>query len=120
MKLLVVRKFSFSAAHHLPNYEGKCKNDHGHTWVVELGLGGSKLEATGMVVDFTYIKKKFGKYLDKHYDHQDLNTILSNPTAENIAEVLFKKAKRMFPDYLVYFVRVWESQDSYAEAFEEV
>jgi len=119
-KLLVVKKFSFCAAHHLPNYEGKCKEVHGHTWVVELGLRGSKNLESGMVIDFSVIKKKFGKYLDKNYDHKDLNTILDNPTAENIAEKLFKRAKRMFRGYSIKFIRVWESTDSYAEAYMEV
>ena len=120
MKLLVTKRFKFEAAHHLPNYEGKCKEVHGHTWSIELALGGKKDYDTGMVIDFVDIKSIFGKYLDEVYDHKDLNTIMDNPTAENIATELYKKAVVMFKDYMVYFVRVWESPDSYAEAFQEV
>lgn len=120
MRILVTRRFKFEAAHHLPNYAGKCSNIHGHTWTIELALGGKLSETSGMVLDFTNIKARFGDYIDKNYDHKDLNSIIDNPTAENIAIELYRTAEQMFKNYIVYFVRVWESPDSYAEAFQEV
>lgn len=39
-RVLVSKEFTFDAAHHLHDYEGKCKNLHGHTYRAVLGLSG--------------------------------------------------------------------------------
>lgn len=63
-------------------YESKCKNQHGHNWVVTIHCKSRELNLCGMVIDFAHIKNVIHNALD----HQDLNTILPfNPTAENIA-----------------------------------
>jgi len=101
----------FDAAHFLPNYEGKCKNMHGHRWLVKIEIGTNAKRPNGMIVDFTVIKN----HINENYDHRILNkcpfppiTIqnlqsgesvdlaatpfkwgpFDNPTAENIAEKL--------------------------------
>lgn len=80
----VKKKLSFSAAHklNLP-YESKCTNLHGHEWHAEIYVQSKELNENGMVVDFSYIKKKIVSVLD----HKYLNEIFDfNPTAENIAK----------------------------------
>ena len=53
MKMYEVRvRTSFSAAHNLRNYRGKCENLHGHNWKVEAVFAYSKLDKGGMAVDF--------------------------------------------------------------------
>ena len=99
---------TISAAHHLPNYKGKCANVHGHSWKVEVDIEGSIKKGTGMVVDFSTIKDIINKL-----DHKDLNTIIPNPTAENITMYILNAIHD-----LGYFhdvkVKVWESATSYA------
>lgn len=57
---------SFDAAHFLTNYEGKCKNIHGHRWRVVLSICGDPIN--GMVVDFNVIKKDLKELCD-YFDH---------------------------------------------------
>ena len=57
---------SFDAAHFLTNYEGKCKNIHGHRWRIILSITGESLN--GMVVDFNIIKKDLKELCD-YFDH---------------------------------------------------
>lgn len=72
-----------SAAHSLSlSYESKCRNLHGHNWVVTVFCCADRLNDNGMVCDFTHIKDKIHGFLD----HGNLNELLPfNPTAENIA-----------------------------------
>lgn len=79
-----VRKtFDFSAAHQLElNYTSQCTQLHGHNWIVTVSCRSEQLDANGMVVDFTTIKRMI---IDK-LDHKVLNEVLPfNPTAENLA-----------------------------------
>lgn len=65
------------------SYESKCKNLHGHNWIITVFCRASQLNADGMVCDFKHIKNKIHDKLD----HGNLNEILPfNPTAENIAK----------------------------------
>ena len=72
-----------SASHSLSlSYESKCTNLHGHNWVITVYCKSEKLNADGMVCDFTHIKE----LLKEKLDHRNLNEVLPfNPTAENIA-----------------------------------
>lgn len=77
----------FDAAHHLPNYDGKCANLHGHTWVVLVRVKG-EIQSSGFVCDFTTLKKIVNDAIN-HLDHTELNNFLTNPTCENLAMYLF-------------------------------
>ena len=103
MDLYLKRKFD--AAHFLPGYEGKCANMHGHTWVVEVWVSGKVDPVTGMVCDFGDLKAPIDAL-----DHTLLNDTLENPTAENLAKHL-----RLAYLPLMATVRVWESENAYAE-----
>lgn len=64
------------------SYESKCEQLHGHNWLITIHCKAKELNADGMVVDFTHIKRLIADRLD----HANLNEILPcNPTAENIA-----------------------------------
>jgi len=116
MKATVVKRVSFDAAHYLPNYPGKCSNIHGHHWVVEVGVSGEVGE-DGMVVDFSTLKGSLQPIID-NLDHHLVNSVIPNPTAENIAIYIrdwltrWATGKEAFE---LEFVRVWETEDSYAE-----
>lgn len=77
------KTFEISAAHRLTlGYESKCTALHGHNWRITVYCRASKLDANGMVTDFTAIKQAVVDTLD----HKVLNDVLDfNPTAENIA-----------------------------------
>ncbi|MDO5394788.1 MAG: 6-carboxytetrahydropterin synthase QueD [Bacteroidales bacterium] len=79
----VTKRMEVSAAHRLNlDYESKCTQLHGHNWIITVFCKSEKLDANGMVTDFTHIKKSVLSRLD----HACLNDILPcNPTAENIA-----------------------------------
>lgn len=79
----VKKRLEISAAHRLDlPYESKCRNLHGHNWIITIHCKARELNAAGMVVDFTHIKQLVGGRLD----HAVLNEVLPfNPTAENIA-----------------------------------
>ena len=50
------RTFYFDSAHNLPNYNGKCKNLHGHRWRLDVYVEGVESKTTGMIVDFKDLK----------------------------------------------------------------
>ena len=110
MKIKLIR--SFSAAHKLPNYDGPCHDLHGHTWKTVFVLEGPVRE-DGMVCDFKIIKK----LLDSHLpDHQFLNDLVENPTAENLAQYLFNKIDPQLAEHQLTLqsVEVWESDNAAA------
>lgn len=80
---IVKKRFEVSGAHRLDlPYESKCRSLHGHNWTITVWCAAETLNAEGMVVDFTHIKKAVHDYLD----HGCFNDLLPfNPTAENLA-----------------------------------
>lgn len=79
----IEKTFEISACHRLVlPYESKCTHIHGHNWLITVYCKSLELNESGMVVDFSEVKRRVKKVLD----HQDLNEVLPfNPTAENIA-----------------------------------
>jgi 6-pyruvoyltetrahydropterin/6-carboxytetrahydropterin synthase len=102
-------KDHFDAAHYLADYNGPCRNIHGHRWEVEVCIKGADLDRCNMLIDFKEIKSRL-KPLINILDHNgflndNLNT--PNPTAELIAKWFF--------DHLslegLYSVIIWESPE---------
>ena len=81
---IVKKRMEIAGAHRLNlNYESKCANLHGHNWIVTVWCKSQTLDANGMVMDFTNIKRQVQDKLD----HKFLNDVVPfNPTAENIAK----------------------------------
>ena len=106
---------TFSSAHNLRGYKGKCEDLHGHNWIVEIVVKSAQLDNIGMVLDFKYLKKKLNDTLDQ-LDHKYLNKLSSfrkiNPTSENIAKYIYKKLKPQIS--LLSCVTVWENSTSSA------
>jgi 6-pyruvoyltetrahydropterin/6-carboxytetrahydropterin synthase len=112
----------FSAAHALREYRGKCERLHGHNWKVRLTVSGSRLNKIGMVADFSEMKNCLEGILGD-LDHRCLNETAAfktiNPTAENIASCILRKAVKILKlpkGIKVSKVSVWESENSFAEA----
>jgi len=121
MKMSICRKFRFDAAHYLPNYEGKCKNVHGHSWTLEVEVTSILARVLiqegpkqGMVADFVDLNSVVqGKVIDI-LDHRLLNDVIPNPTAENI--LLWVRDKLYFiPLGELTRLRLYETPESFAE-----
>lgn len=102
----VIKRIEISAAHRLSlSYPSKCENLHGHNWIVTVYCRSKKLNADGMVLDFSRIKEVVKGKLD----HRNLNEVFDfNPTAENIARWICDQ----FPE--CFKVEVQESEGNIA------
>ncbi|MDO5759647.1 MAG: 6-carboxytetrahydropterin synthase [Bacteroidota bacterium] len=74
MKIRITKEFHFEMSHCLNNYDGACKNIHGHSYKLFVTLRGepSKEENSssyGMVMDFTELKKIVKQNILDIYDH---------------------------------------------------
>ncbi len=114
-------KARFSAAHSLREYGGNCENLHGHNWLVELKCQSDEVDKLGMVIDFRVLKTALKEVIDS-LDHSFLNDLEPfrdrNPSSENIARYIWDEVSSRLPaDKPVKLtgVRVWESDDSWAE-----
>jgi 6-pyruvoyltetrahydropterin/6-carboxytetrahydropterin synthase len=89
---------------------------HGHNWKVELEVAGDTLDKTGMLADFTLLKKKLHAVLET-LDHKYLNEIAYfqkvNPTSENLTRFIYEKVKVEVKakGIIVKAVTVWESEN---------
>lgn len=103
---------SFSAAHRLPHYDGPCHDLHGHTWKAVFIIEGP-VQQDGMVCDFKVIKKLLDDQLP---DHRFLNDEVENPTAENLAQYLFKKTGEKLAEkgLKLKTLEIWESENAAA------
>jgi len=126
----VTREIDFCYGHRLMNYEGKCKYLHGHNGRVVITLESEVLDHRGMVIDFSDIKSVVSHWIDEKLDHrmilcrddpvipvlremgEPLFVIDQNPTAENIARLIFDFSRdHGFP---VTEVRLWETPRCFA------
>lgn len=126
----VTKEHHFCYGHRLLNYAGKCKNLHGHNGKAVITLEAPTLDGLGMVVDFTEIKRVVGAWIDETLDHKMLlhrdDPVIPelkrqgepyvlmdvNPTAENIAKLIFDRA--VAHGLPVTEVTLWETENSFA------
>ena len=110
----------FSAAHHLLNYNGACENMHGHNWLVEAYVRGTKLDKSNILVDYKVIKRALKEIID-YLDHKDINELPEfkgiSPSSEVLAKFIYNKMKEKIS--LTYKVSIWETSTSCASYFEE-
>jgi 6-pyruvoyltetrahydropterin/6-carboxytetrahydropterin synthase len=126
----VTKELYFCYGHRLLNYAGKCRNLHGHNGKAVVTLEAPGLDELGMVVDFTLIKQVIGAWIDETLDHKMLlhrdDPVIPelrrlgepfveldvNPTAENIAKLIFDHA--VTHGLPVTEVILWETENSFA------
>lgn len=110
---------NFSAAHSLRGYKGKCEALHGHNWKVEISVSAKKLNALGMVMDFSDLKKSVHQVLEE-LDHKYLNDLeyfkKVNPSSEEISRYIFKALNGIIAKNgcALAKVKVWETDSSCA------
>lgn len=110
MKVKVSRKAHFNAAHRLYRKDwsfekneatfGKCNNPkyHGHNYDLIVSVTGEIDSKTGYVMDMKVLKDLIKEHVEDLMDHKNLNEEVPefknlNPTAENIAVVIFDKLR---------------------------
>jgi 6-pyruvoyltetrahydropterin/6-carboxytetrahydropterin synthase len=119
----ITTEAQFSAAHRLKNYSGPCENLHGHNWLVKATVKTSKLDISGIGIDFKILKKYLKDIIDK-FDHKDLNAELDafdlNPSSENLARFIFERLKETLKEWdgIVARVEVYETPGNCAAYYE--
>ena len=126
----VTKQIDFCYGHRLLNYDGMCKNLHGHNGLLEIEVGADSLDSLGMVIDFGDVKDVVKGWVDANMDHRmilskddpilgmlnDINepvyVLDDNPTAENIAKHIHEQARKAGLDILE--TRLWETPSSFA------
>ncbi|HON85444.1 MAG TPA: 6-carboxytetrahydropterin synthase [Syntrophorhabdaceae bacterium] len=112
-------KDTFSAAHRIDDYHGKCEALHGHNFKVEAFFEGQEPRAGGMVVDFKILKGLLREVLS-YLDHRYLNEIdffkERAGSSEYIALYIYGQLKGLLnvEGVTLKEVRVWESDSAYA------
>ncbi len=94
--MTIYKEFSFDAAHFLPNVpEGhKCKQLHGHTYLLKVYVAGQATGPEQWVMDYGDLKAIVKPVVDE-LDHRYLNDIkgLENPTAETVTFWIWQRLK---------------------------
>jgi 6-pyruvoyltetrahydropterin/6-carboxytetrahydropterin synthase len=126
----VSREIHFCYGHRLLNYAGKCRHLHGHNGKLIVTLESAALDSRGMVIDFGEIKQSLSAWIDSTLDHrmilhendpavplltqlgEPLFLMDRNPTAENIAQLIFEQAAEL--GLPIVEVRLWETPHCFA------
>ena len=130
MKVSVFRKAYFNAAHRLFRKDwsakknlavfGKCSNPfyHGHNYELIVGVTGMIDPETGFVMDLKILKELIKVEIEDALDHKNLNEEVAefkelNPTAENIAVVIWNKLRSHINTNLELEVKLYETPRNY-------
>jgi 6-pyruvoyltetrahydropterin/6-carboxytetrahydropterin synthase len=106
----------FAAAHFLSHYRGKCERLHGHNYKVRAYARGAGLGEGGMLLDFGALKGALREVL-AGLDHGLLNDVAvfeDDPSAERIAEFIFRALAARLPSAPLQAVEVFETDTSMA------
>ena len=132
MKVTVSRKAHFNAAHKLyrPDWNdvknkevfGKCANEnyHGHNYELIVSLTGEINQETGYVYDLGKLKNIIKAEVEEYLDHKNLNLDIddfksSNPSAENIAVLIYNRLIPHFDDNYKLKITLYETPRNFVE-----
>ncbi|MFN3403174.1 MAG: 6-pyruvoyl trahydropterin synthase family protein [Cytophagaceae bacterium] len=132
MRTSVYRKEHFNAAHRLFNPEwseeknekifGKCSNPyfHGHNYEVIVKVTGETNPDTGYVIDMKFLSDLIKDHIIKKFDHKNLNLDTEefkslNPTAENIAKVIWEILRERIEKKYDLKVLLYETERNFVE-----
>lgn len=132
MKVKVTRKEHFNAAHRLHNSSwsesqnqkvfGKCNNPnfHGHNYELLVSVMGEPGRDTGYVMDTKVLSDLIREFVIQHFDHKNLNLDTPyfkdlNPTAENIAIVIYDILRPKIKPELDLQITLYETERNIVE-----
>lgn len=139
----ITQEFGFEMAHALWNYDGPCKNIHGHSYKLFVTVAGKPLKKklhprNGMVIDFSDLNKIIEDNVIAYFDHsliisseagrpelkktaelfEKFYIVDYQPTCENLLEHITGIINNKLPEKITLFsVRLQETETSYAEWF---
>ena len=137
----ITKQFSFEMAHALRNYDGLCRNIHGHSYKMDITLAGQPLHdesspKNGMVMDFGDLKRLVNEEIISLLDHalvlndktdtqlievlkqnyEKIVTVEFQPTTDNLLNFIAAKIQSRLPETVTLTcVRLRETDTSYAE-----
>lgn len=131
-KVAVFRREHFNAAHRLFNEDwddakneevfGKCAlpNYHGHNYELEVKLVGKPDKKTGYVMDLKKLSDLIKEEILGRFDHKNLNLDTEefknlNPTAENIAIVIYEILRPLIDKKKDLYIRLYETPRNFVE-----
>lgn len=143
MNLRVTKIFDFETAHALWNYDGKCKNIHGHSYKLTVSISGPVINdnenvKNGMIIDFGDLKKIVKKQVIEKFDHclllngntphkayveveNGFSKIMLcdyQPTAENMLIDMVKRLLPNLPKHITLkYAKLQETDNSFVEWF---
>ncbi len=141
LTIRVTKEFAFEMAHALWNYDGPCRNVHGHSYRLFVTLSGIPVNnpqnpKNGMVIDFTDLKNIVQKEIVSIFDHSVVvsnqfdnqktemfkamfgNTVLVDyqPTCENLVSDFAVRITKYLPDKVnLHSLKLYETATSFAE-----
>lgn len=139
----VTKEFSFEMAHALWNYDGPCRNVHGHSYRLFVTLSGNTVSEpenpkNGMVIDFTDLKKIVKEEIINLFDHavtvsdnyegkklaifkqmfENIIVVDYQPTCENlVADFAARIRKKLPAGVRLHSLKLYETATSFAEWF---
>lgn len=140
-KIRLTKEFRFEMAHALWNYDGLCRNIHGHSYILQVTVMGEPINDVlnpklGMVMDFGDLKSIVNNEIVKPHDHaivmshQVPRTQIENlsalsekiivvnyqPTCENLLVDFARRIKKYLPEGVILFsLKLHETGNSFAE-----
>ena len=111
LTVTVYRTVTIETCHWLPGHS-HCGNLHGHSIDITVGVKGPMNLKTGMVMDFSDLKKIMQEIIEDKFDHNCLNNYLLIPTSEYLSFYIFKELKKISIN--VVSVKVHETKNNYA------
>ncbi|MBX2972755.1 MAG: 6-carboxytetrahydropterin synthase [Flavobacteriales bacterium] len=139
-QIRITKRFTFEMAHALRGYDGPCRHIHGHSYVLDVTLGGRPVAdpddpKDGMVIDFGELKAIVQRTVLAYYDHalvlhEDERAALPaehplfartvfvpwQPTCENLLQEVVSRIRPEVPPHVrLMHARLQETATSWAE-----
>ncbi len=135
----ITKEFRYEGAHALHNYDGKCRQIHGHSYILYVTVQGSPINEDGnpkdgMVMDLAELKHIVNKTIIDKFDHAlvlrcnspmatELGSVYSNvvlvdfqPTCENMLSYFAEAIKAELPENVkLYSLKLYETSTSFVE-----
>jgi len=142
-RIRITREFTFEMAHVLQNYDGPCRNVHGHSYRLFVTITGVPVNDTanpknGMVIDFSDLKRLVMSRIVDIFDHAVVvssdydtekmqmmkqtfgNTVVTEyqPTCENLVADFAERLRNELPEGVeLHSLKLYETAKSYSEWF---